>query len=58
MADFAGYCVKCKEKGKKMLEVEVVEMPKKGGKMGKAAKGKCETCGTSMYRILPSDFKE
>ncbi len=48
----SGYCVKCRDKaGRTMTEVEIVTM--KNGR--KAAKGKCEVCGTGMYRILGKD---
>lgn len=46
------YCVKCKAK-KEMLDAEEVTM--KNGRP--AMKGKCETCGTGMYKILPSAKK-
>jgi len=42
-----GYCVKCKKKNVEMKDVKVVTM--KNGR--KAAKGKCPTCGTTMFRI-------
>ncbi|MBW3019778.1 hypothetical protein KY334_00645 [Candidatus Woesearchaeota archaeon] len=42
-----GYCVKCKDK-REMSDVQNVEM--KNGR--KAAKGKCPSCGTGMYKIL------
>lgn len=45
MAD--GYCVKCKAK-KTMAGAAEVTM--KNGR--KAMKGKCESCGTGMYKIL------
>ncbi|MFC1721237.1 DUF5679 domain-containing protein [Patescibacteria group bacterium] len=45
-----GYCMKCKEK-REMTEVEKTEI--KPGRP--AAKGKCSTCGTGMYKILPKD---
>ncbi len=45
------YCVKCKEK-KQMEQAHEVEMAGKGGIKRKAMKGKCPTCGTSMFRIL------
>ena len=41
------YCVKCKEK-RAMTEAKEVEM--KNGR--KAMQGKCEKCGTGMYKIL------
>ncbi len=41
------YCVKCKAK-KEMNEPKEVTM--KNGR--KAMKGKCPTCGTSMFRIM------
>ncbi|KND49002.1 MAG: hypothetical protein AB200_01055 [Parcubacteria bacterium C7867-005] len=47
-----GYCVKCKEK-REMKDVQKVEI--KPGRP--AAKGTCTTCGTGMYKILPSDKK-
>lgn len=43
-----GYCVKCKAK-KEMTSVKEVVM--KNGK--NAAQGKCPTCGTGMFKILP-----
>jgi len=43
-----GYCVKCKCK-RVMAEANVVTM--KNGRP--AARGKCPTCGTGMYKILP-----
>lgn len=47
MAD--AYCVKCKAT-KEMADAEEVTM--KNGRP--AMKGKCKTCGTGMYKILPS----
>ena len=44
-----GYCVKCKSK-REMAESKEVTM--KNGR--KAMKGKCVTCGTSMFCILSS----
>jgi len=44
-----GYCVKCKAK-KEMKDSK--EQILKNGR--RAAKGKCETCGTSMFKILGS----
>ena len=41
------YCVKCKAK-KEMKEAKEVTM--KNGR--KAMKGKCPSCGTSMFRIM------
>ena len=41
-----GYCVKCKAK-KEMANAQQVTM--KNGKP--ATKGKCPTCGTTMYKI-------
>lgn len=51
-----GYCVKCKEK-REMKEAEEVEMPAKGGGTRPAMKGTCSTCGTGMFKILPSKKK-
>lgn len=45
------YCVKCKEK-REMAEGQEVEMKGKGGVKRRALKGKCPTCGTTMFRIL------
>jgi hypothetical protein len=42
-----GYCVKCKAK-RVMKDANVVKM--KNGR--DAMQGKCETCGTGMYKIL------
>jgi len=47
MAQYEGYCVKCREKGVK-FEGEIVEF--KNGR--KAAQGKCPKCGTKITRIL------
>lgn len=44
-----GYCVKCKAKCK-MMKVQRVTM--KNGRP--ALKGVCASCGTGMYKILPS----
>ncbi len=43
-----GYCVKCKEK-REIVNGENVTM--KNGRP--AHKGKCTSCGTGMYKILP-----
>ena len=48
MAAEIAYCVKCKAK-KEMESAEKVTM--KNGRP--AMKGKCGTCGTGMYKILP-----
>jgi len=45
------YCVKCKEK-REMDEAQEVEMKGKGGVKRRAMKGKCPTCGTTMFRIM------
>jgi hypothetical protein len=45
-----GYCVKCK--AKKELKDPVINTTKRGGFM---AKGKCETCGTTVCRIMSKD---
>ena len=42
-----GYCVKCKAK-KEMKDTK--EQTMKNGR--KAMKGKCSSCGTSMFKIL------
>jgi hypothetical protein len=49
MSNEQGYCVKCKAKST-MVDAEEVKM--KNGRP--AMKGKCEVCGTGMYKILPS----
>ena len=46
MAQYEGYCVKCK--AKRQFEGEEVTL--KNGR--RAAKGKCPVCGTTMMRIL------
>ncbi len=43
-----GYCVKCRAK-RQMENTQEVTM--KNGK--KAMKGKCATCGTGMFKIMP-----
>lgn len=45
------YCVKCKAK-KEMAEAQEVEMKGKGDMVRRAMKGKCPTCGTTMFRIM------
>lgn len=45
------YCVKCKAK-KEMVDAKEVEIKGKGGVKRRAMKGKCPTCGTTMFRIL------
>lgn len=52
-----GYCVRCKSK-KTIKGAQKVEMPAKGGKTRPAIKGTCETCNTSIFKILPSKPKE
>lgn len=47
------YCVKCKAK-REMADAKEVEMKGKGGKTRRAMKGKCPTCGTTMFRIMAS----
>jgi len=51
MAEYTGYCMKCKEKGRVIKDAKVVDM----GKGRKAAKGTCSVCGTNMYAILKKD---
>ena len=46
------YCVKCKAK-QEMKNGKEVSMKRKGGKTGRAMKGECPACGTTMFRILP-----
>ena len=46
MAEYNGYCVKCREK--RDFEGEEVEM--KNGR--KAAQGACPVCGTKINRML------
>ena len=48
MSTQIGYCVKCREK-RKFVDEKEVQM--KNGRP--ALKGKCEECGTGMYKILP-----
>ena len=47
MTEFIGYCMKCKDK-RKMLNPEATQL-KKGTW---AVKGKCEKCGTNMFKIV------
>jgi hypothetical protein len=51
MAEYEGYCVKCREKRK--FDGEVKEMA--NGR--KAAQGTCPTCGTNLNRMLGKDAK-
>ncbi len=49
-----GYCVKCKEKGRKMKDAAISQTAR-GGYM---AKGKCEVCGTSMAAMMSKENAE
>ena len=42
-----GYCVKCRKESEM---VEAMQVTMKNGRP--AVKGKCEKCGTGMYKIL------
>jgi hypothetical protein len=46
-------CMKCKE-NRNMVEEQIVEM--KNGR--KAASGKCEVCGTKMFKILGKEEQQ
>jgi len=46
MANYEGYCVKCREK----REFEGTEVELANGR--RAAQGACPTCGTKMNRML------
>ncbi len=48
-----GYCVKCKAR-REIIDAKDVQMKAKGGKERPAIKGKCQTCGTVIFRIMPS----
>jgi len=48
-----GYCVKCKKKGQKMKDPEIVQTAR-GGYM---AKGMCD-CGTKMCAMMSKDNAE
>lgn len=45
------YCVKCKKKGQKMKDPEIVQTAR-GGYM---AKGSCPKCGTTMCAMMSKD---
>ncbi|MCX6733183.1 MAG: DUF5679 domain-containing protein [Candidatus Peregrinibacteria bacterium] len=47
------YCVKCKAKSE-MVNGKEVAMKGKGTTQRRAMTGQCKTCGTTMYKILPS----
>jgi hypothetical protein len=54
MADkVEGRCMKCKT-NREMTDVQIVSMSNPKNPKGRAAKGKCSKCGTSMYKILPN----
>ena len=53
MEPTTGYCVKCKDK-REIKDAQEVQMPAKGGKTRPALKGVCGTCGTGIFKILPS----
>ncbi|MEK6897780.1 MAG: DUF5679 domain-containing protein [Nanoarchaeota archaeon] len=48
------YCVKCKEKGKKMKD-PVIKKTSRGGYM---AQGKCPSCGTKMSAMISQENAE
>ena len=48
------YCVKCRKKGQKMKDPEVVQTAR-GGYM---AKGKCPDCGTNMCAMMSKENAE
>ena len=48
------YCVKCRKKGQKMKEPNVVQTAR-GGYM---AKGQCPDCGTTMCSMMSKDNAE
>ena len=48
-----GYCVKCKAR-REIINGKDVQMKAKGDKTRPALKGECNTCGTVIFRILPS----
>ena len=52
MAEYTGYCVKCKKKNVKMVDPKEVSMKGKGNIKRRAATGTCPKCGTKMFRIL------
>jgi hypothetical protein len=54
MAEYKGRCMRCKDQ-RDIAEPQVIEMTGKGGSKRKAVKGKCATCGCSMYKFLPKD---
>ena len=50
----AGYCVKCKAKGREMKNPEIKKTAR-GGFMGQ---GNCTTCGTRMSAMMSKDNAE
>ena len=48
------YCVKCKKKGQKMKDPEIMKT-KRGGFM---AKGKCPDCGITMAAMMSKEKAE
>jgi len=50
----SGYCVRCKEKGRKMKNPEIKQTAR-GGYM---AQGNCEKCDTRMSAIVSKDNAE
>ena len=51
MAEYQGYCVRCKKK-QTMVGAKEISMKGKGGVKRRAATGTCPKCGTKMFRIL------
>jgi len=52
MVEYKARCMKCK-KEVDVAEPQVIDMKGKGGSTRKAVKGKCKTCGTTVFRFLP-----
>jgi len=52
MAEYTGYCVKCRVKGREIADAKEITMKGKGGTTRRAVTGKCSKCGCTMYSML------
>lgn len=51
MTEYVARCMKCK-KDVPVKDPQVVEMKGRGDSKRRAVKGKCPTCGTTVFRFL------
>ena len=51
---YVANCLKCK-KEVSVMKPQLTELSGKGGSKRKAVRGKCEVCGTNVFRILKKE---